>query len=248
MPDAEKLAAVRAALPALGAGIYLNTGTAGPIPSESAAAMAEITDYELRIGRAHADYFDGFLERLGEARGAVAAIVGADIDEIAITHSTSVAVNAAIGSVGLRAGDRIVSTRSEHAAGLGPVVAAAARTNAEAVFVDVDGAITDETILERFDAALTSATRLVVFSHVLWTTGRVLPVEAIARLAHERGATVVVDGAQAAGALPVAVHELGADFYAIAGQKWLLGPEATAALWVAPSIVAGSRPSIVGWF
>src|SRR5207237_965009 len=89
LPDSEKLSAVREGLPALGAGIYLNTGTAGPIPSETAAAMAEIVDYELRIGRAHMDYFTMFLERLEEARAAVAAIVAADIDEIAITHSTS---------------------------------------------------------------------------------------------------------------------------------------------------------------
>jgi L-cysteine/cystine lyase len=248
LPDAEKLAAVRAALPALGAGIYLNTGSVGPIPAESAAAMAEITDYELRIGRSHQDYFEGFLERLGEARGAVAAIVGADIDEIAITHSTSVAMNVAIGSVGLKPGDRIVSTRSEHPAALGPVFGAAERTGAEAILVDVDGPASDNEILGRFDAAFAGGARLVAFSHVLWTTGRVLPVAAISRLAHERGAVVVVDGAQAAGAVPVAVHDLDVDFYAVAGQKWLLGPEATAALWVAPSIVAESRPSLVSWY
>jgi len=45
LPDAEKLAAVREALPALGAGIYLNTGAVGPLPAETAAAMAEITEY-----------------------------------------------------------------------------------------------------------------------------------------------------------------------------------------------------------
>ncbi len=248
LPDVEKLAAVRAALPALGAGIYLNTGSVGPLPAETAAAMAEITEYELGIGRSHPDYFAGFLERLDEARGAVAAIVGADIDEIAITHSVSVAMNAAIGSVVLAPGDRIVTTRSEHAAALGPVHAAAERSGADATFVDLDGALTDDEILERFDAAIDPATRVVAFSHVLWTTGRVLPVARIGALARERGAVVVVDGAQAAGAIPVNVHDLGADFYALPGQKWLLGPEATAALWVAPAIVARSQPSLVSWF
>jgi L-cysteine/cystine lyase len=248
LPDAEKLAAVRAALPALGAGIYLNTGSVGPLPAETAAAMAEITDYELRIGRSHPDYFEGFLERLAEARGAVAAIVGADIDEIAITHSTTTAMNAAIGSVALRPGDRIVTTRSEHPAGLGPILAAAERFGAQAVMVDLDGAASDEDIVGRFEVAVAPGARIVVLSHVLWTTGRLMPVAAIARLARERGAIVAVDGAQAVGAIAVAVHDLGADFYAVAGQKWLLGPEATAALWVAPSVVAASRPSLVGWF
>jgi selenocysteine lyase/cysteine desulfurase len=47
--------------------------------------MAEIVEYELRVGRAAMDYWDAFLERLAEARGAVAAVVGADVDEIAMT-------------------------------------------------------------------------------------------------------------------------------------------------------------------
>ena len=85
--------------------------------------------------------------------------------------------------------------------------------------------------LAAFDAAITPATRLVSISHVLWTTGARLPVERIARLARERGATVAVDGAQAVGAIPVAVEELGVDYYAVAAQKWLLGPEGVGALW-----------------
>ena len=69
LPDAEKLAAVRAALPALGAGIYLNTGSVGPLPAETAAAMAEIVEYELATSAARAmDYWDDFLERMAEAR------------------------------------------------------------------------------------------------------------------------------------------------------------------------------------
>ncbi|HEY7970826.1 MAG TPA: aminotransferase class V-fold PLP-dependent enzyme, partial [Candidatus Limnocylindrales bacterium] len=121
LPDAEKVAAIRAALPALGAGIYLNTGSVGPMPAETAAAMAEIVEYELRVGRAAMDYWDAFLERFAEARGAVAAVVGADVDEIAITHSTSAAMNAAAWSVDLRRGERIVTTHAEHPGALGPV-------------------------------------------------------------------------------------------------------------------------------
>jgi L-cysteine/cystine lyase len=247
-PDSEKLSAVRDALPALGAGIYLNTGSVGPLPAETAAAMAEIVDYELRIGRAHMDYFDAFLERLAEARAAVAAILAADIDEIAITHSTSTAMNVAIGSVVLGPGDRVVTTRSEHAAGLAPVFVAAERAGASVAMVDLDAVTDDDDVVGRFDAAISAGTRLVAFSHVLWTTGRRLPVERLGRLAHERGAVVVVDGAQAAGAIPVAVQELETDFYALPGQKWLLGPEGTAALWVSPAIVERARPSLVGWF
>jgi L-cysteine/cystine lyase len=248
LPDDEKLAAVREALPALGAGIYLNTGSVGPLPAETAAAMAELVDYELRIGRSHPDYWEGFLERMAEARASVAAVIGADVGEIALEHSTSGAMNAAIWSVDLRPGDRIVTTQAEHPGALGPVHVASARSGAELVIADVGLGGDDAATLVAFDAAITKRTRIVVLSHVLFTSGARLPIREIATLAHERGARVVVDGAQSVGAIPVSVTELGVDFYAIAGQKWLLGPEGTGALWCDPAIVEESRLTNASWF
>lgn len=248
LPDDEKLAAVREALPALGAGIYLNTGSVGPLPAETAAAMAELVDYELRIGRSHPDYWEGFLERMGEARAAVAAIVGADVGEIALVHSTSGAMNAAVWSVDLRPGDRIVTTQGEHPGALGPVHVASIRSGAELAIADVGYGGDDAATLAAFDAAITAGTKIVVLSHVLWATGARLPIREIAAMAHERGARVIVDGAQAVGAIPVSVADLGVDFYAIPGQKWLLGPEGTGALWCDPAIVADSQPTNASWF
>lgn len=248
LPDDEKLAAVREALPALGAGIYLNTGSVGPLPAETAAAMAELVDYELRIGRSHPDYWEGFLERMGEARAAVAAIVGADVGEIALVHSTSGAMNAAVWSVDLRPGDRIVTTQGEHPGALGPVHVASMRSGAELAIADVGYGGDDAATLAAFDAAITAGTKIVVLSHVLWATGARLPIREIAAMAHERGARVIVDGAQAVGAIPVSVADLGVDFYAIPGQKWLLGPEGTGALWCDPAIVADSQPTNASWF
>ena len=251
LPDDEKLAAVRGALPALGAGIYLNTGSVGPLPAETAAAMAELVDYELRIGRSHPDYWEGFLERMGEARASVAAVLGADVGEIALVHSTSQAMNAAVWSVDLEPGDRIVTTQAEHPGGLGPVHVAAARAGAELVIVDVGLGGDDAGTLAALEAAITDRTRIVALSHVLWTSGARLPIREIADLAHRRaapGVRVIVDGAQAVGAIPVSVAELGVDFYAVPGQKWLLGPEGTGALWCDPAIVADSRPTNSSWF
>jgi L-cysteine/cystine lyase len=248
LPEDEKLAAVREALPALGAGIYLNTGSVGPLPAETAAAMAELVDYELRIGRSHPDYWEGFLERMAEARASVAAVIGADVGEIALEHSTSGAMNAAIWSVDLRPGDRIVTTQAEHPGALGPVHVASARSGAELVIADIGLGGDDEATLAAFDAAISRRTRIVVLSHILFTSGARLPIREIATLAHERGARVIVDGAQAVGAIPISVAQLGVDFYAIAGQKWLLGPEGTGALWCDPAIVEESRLTNASWF
>jgi L-cysteine/cystine lyase len=85
--------------------------------------------------------------------------------------------------------------------------------------------------------AILAGTRLVSLSHVAWTNGARLPVARIVELAHQRGAVVAIDGAQAFGAIPVDLAALGADFYAIPAQKWLLGPEGMAALYVAPAML-----------
>jgi L-cysteine/cystine lyase len=88
----------------------------------------------------------------------------------------------------------------------------------------------------------------VALSHVLWTTGARLPVARVAAVAHDAGALVAIDGAQSVGAIPLKVDEIGADFYALSGQKWLLGPEGTGALWIAPGALDRARPSHAGWF
>jgi L-cysteine/cystine lyase len=248
MPDAEKVAAVRQALPAVGAGIYLNTGSAGPIPAEVAAVMADLEGWEVRTGRASAEFFDDFLERLAEARAAVAAVLATDVDTVAITHATTEGMNIATWAVDWKPGDRAVTTRHEHPGGLGPLVAARDRFGIELAFVDIGDGSDDDATLAAFDVAITPRTKLVSISHVVWTTGARLPIERIARLAKERGATVAIDGAQAVGAIPVVVEDLGVDYYAVPAQKWLLGPEGIGALWASPDALEHALPSLAGWF
>jgi selenocysteine lyase/cysteine desulfurase len=105
MPDEEKLAAVREALPAVGAGIYLNTGSLGPIPAESAAAVQEYEAHDLRVGRAHPDDMEAGFERMAEARAGVAAILGADVGSVALNHATTDGMNTATWAVDWRARD-----------------------------------------------------------------------------------------------------------------------------------------------
>jgi len=201
LPDAEKLTAVREALPALAAGIYLNTGSVGPLPAETAAAMAELETYERDFGRAHPDYFEEFLGRMAEARAGVAAVVGADVGSVALMHSTTDGMNAGASLPDWRAGGRAVTTAYEHAGGLGPLYALRDRDGIDLALIDAGDDGDDDRTVAEFDAAITSDTRLVSISHVLWTTGAVLPVARIAAIAHDRGALLLVDGAQAAGAI-----------------------------------------------
>jgi L-cysteine/cystine lyase len=187
-------------------------------------------------------------ERMAEARAGVAAILGADVGSVALNHATTDGMNTATWAVDWRAGDRAVTTRHEHAGGLGPLVAIRDRFGVELSFADIGEGADDEVTMDAFDAAIVPGTRLVSVSHVLWTTGARLPVERIARLARDRGAMVVVDGAQAVGAIPVAVESIGADFYAVPSQKWLLGPEGTGALWASDRAIESAAQSTTGWY
>jgi L-cysteine/cystine lyase len=248
LPDDEKLAAVREALPATGAGIYLNTGSLGPLPEETHRAMTEVADWELRVGRSSSDYLQELLQRMDEARAAVAALIVASPDSIALTHSTTDGMNIATWAVDWRAGDRAVTSRFEHAGGLGPLYTLRDRLGVDLVMADLGDGGDDERTMRALDEAIVPGTKLVSLSHVAWTTGAVLPISRIAELAHARGALVAVDGAQAVGAIPFDVRAIGADLYSIPAQKWLLGPEGMAALHVAPAVLDRVHRTFSGYF
>jgi len=248
MADDAKHVAIRAALPSLAAGIQLNTGSVGPLPAEVAAVMADLAEYERTVGRSQPDYYLDSLERMDEARASVAAVTGAELGSVALTHATTDGMNIASWGLDWRSGDVAVTTIHEHAGALGPLYSLRDRLGVQVRFAEIGDGSDDETTLAAFDRAIVPGTRLVSVSHVLWTTGAVMPVARIAELAHSRGALVVVDGAQAAGAIPVSVTDLGADAYALPGQKWLLGPEGIGALWVSPSVMDRIQPSFSGHF
>lgn len=247
--DREKVASLRAALPATRAGIYLNTGTCGPIPAESAAAMRAAEDRELALGRSTPDAFEELVDRMAEARGALAAVLGTDMDSVALTHSTTGGISLAVGTLDWQPGDRALTTSHEHPGVLGPLAAVRDRYGVDVRVAEIgDGGDDDRTLAALEGELAEGGVRLVALSHVLWTTGAVLPIAEIVRRAHAHGAAVVLDGAQAGGAISVRVDDLGAEFYAVSGQKWLLGPEGTGALIVRRDVAAAAVPPARGYF
>ena len=247
MSDADKLVAVRAALPSLAAAIQLNTGSVGPLPAEAAAAMAELETYERDFGRAQIEYWTDAKQTADEARATVAAVIGADLDEVALTHAATDGMNIGTWTIDWHAGGRAVATCHEHVGGVGPLYSIRDRYGVDVVFAEFAGNASDDEIVAQFDQLITPGTRLVSFSHVLWTSGLVMPVRRIADLAHARGALVLVDGAQAVGAIPTNVRDLGIDMYAIPGQKWLLGPEGLGALWVRRELFGNAKGTFAGY-
>ncbi len=247
-PDEQaRVDAARAELPAVESAIYLNTGTSGPIPRSSDEAMRQLEDYELRYGRASTDAYDELLGRIDECRATVAAILHATPDSVALTRSTTDGLNAAAWSIDWRPGDEVVTTTLEHAGLLAPLAALQER-GVVVRLADVGDGGDDEATLTAIRAAMSPRTRLVALSHVSWITGAMLPMAAIGGLARDAGAWFAVDGAQSAGAIDVDPEALGADFYAIPAQKWLLGPEGMGALWVSRRAIAEARQPYAGWW
>ena len=252
LPDPEKVRAIRVDLPATAAGIFMNAGTCGPIPVPAAQAMADAAARELTVGRAHRDAYDELLVRMDETRAAVAAVLGTAVDRVALTGSTTEGLAAALLSVDWRAGDRVVTTAHEHPGLTATLAMLRDRRGVQIVVVDVgDGGDHDRTVAAvatAVDTAVARRPRLVALSHVLWTTGAVLPAARIVEVAHAASVPVALDGAQAAGAIPLDIDAIGAEFYAVPGQKWLLGPEGTGALAVSEAALAWAEPLAAGYF
>ena len=178
------------------------------------------------------------------ARGKVARFVGAaGADEIVFVRGTTEAINlvaASWGHANLAAGDEILLTGLEHHSNLVPWQLAAQATGARVVVAPLDGR--GEVPLEGFARALRSGrVRIAAFAHVSNALGTLLPVAELARLAHDAGALVLVDGAQSAPRLPVDVGALGCDFFAFSGHK-IYGPNGIGALWARRELLASMPP------
>lgn len=239
--------AVRADLPVTHWVAYLNTGTAGPIPSPTATAMQKAAAAEVSEGRIGMDGFHAFFDRMAALRASLADFVSAEPDEIGITHHTTEGMNIGLWGIDWRPGDEIVTTTLEHGGGLLPIYLLHQRRGVKVSFAACGNGERD-VVLEGMRRAIHPGVRMVVLSHVTYQTGAVLPLREIAEMAHQVGALVLVDGAQSVGAIPVSMHELGADFYAFPGQKWLCGPEGTGGLYVRRERLAELDQTYIGGF
>ena len=217
----------RAQFPVLERYAYLQAGSVGPLARGTIDAVRAEEEVGLIEGRGSFARFMRLLEMREELRADVAALVGVGAANVALTASTTDGCNIVLAGLELGPEDEIVTTTDEHFGLLGPLHASGAKV------------VVAEPDAERILAAVTTRTRLIAISHVIWTTGAVLPVH---ELRTSTGLPILVDGAQSVGAMPV--DAAGLDYYTISGQKWLCGPEGTGALVVAdPDALRIGHPS-----
>jgi selenocysteine lyase/cysteine desulfurase len=210
--------AFRAQFPVFERLSYLNAGTEGPVPARAAEAVRGRVELEAAEGRGGRPYFEGLMGLRDRVREAYAGLLGARTSDVALTGSTTDGVNTVIAGLDLRAGEEILTSDEEHPGLLAPL-GRARRRHGISVRVVPFGEVASE---------VSPATKLIACSHVSWVSGRLVDTAALAAT----GVPVLLDAAQAIGAIPVDVEAIGCDYYAASGQKWLCGPEGSGCLFV----------------
>ena len=181
------------------------------------------------------------------AREAVRKFIGAEkSNEIIFTRNTTESLNLVAYSYGLsnvKKGDEIVVSIMEHHSDLLPWQMVAKTCGAELKFIECakDGSID----LEKVKELITSRTKIVAMTQVSNVLGRGYPVKEIAKLAHEKGAVMVVDGAQSTPHMRVDVTDLDADFFAFSGHK-LLAPMGIGVLYGKEELLEKMPPFLSG--
>lgn len=181
------------------------------------------------------------------AREAVRKFIGAEkSNEIIFTRNTTESLNLVAYSYGLsnvKKGDEIVVSIMEHHSDLLPWQMVAKTCGAELKFIECakDGGID----LEKVKELITSRTKIVAMTQVSNVLGREYPVKEIAKLAHEKGAVMVVDGAQSTPHMRVDVTDLDADFFAFSGHK-LLAPMGIGVLYGKEKLLEKMPPFLSG--
>jgi len=224
---------LRSQFPVLERLAYLNTGSVGPVPRAAAEAAQAELQAGLEQGRGGAAQFERLEQLIDALRGRVAGLMGCWPQEVALTGATTDGVNSVLSGLDLRRGDEVLTSDEEHPGLLAPLASLRERRGVRvrvAPFAELPGEVG-------------LATRLVACSHVSWHTGRVMDTAALAA----SGAAVLLDGAQGLGAIPVDVRDLGCDFYAASGQKWLCGPIGSGYLYVRGERIEGLAPAAPGY-
>jgi selenocysteine lyase/cysteine desulfurase len=223
----------RAEFPVLEQKAFLNAGTDGPVPRRAAEVAQERIAVELTQGRAGRPHFERMIAAMDRRRELLAGLMGCEQDELALTHSTTDGVNIVIGGLDIRPGDEILTSDEEHPGLLAPLAGARRRR----------GAVIRQAPFAELANAVTANTRLVATSHVSWVNGQVVDAAAL----RASGVPFLLDGAQGVGAVPTDVRELGCDFYAASGQKWLCGPDGTGCLYVKKERLEDIEPRFLGF-
>jgi selenocysteine lyase/cysteine desulfurase len=215
--------------------LFLNNGTMGPSPYVVIDAIKNEMEEVDRNAR-----YGGW----EDARPKVAKFIGASVEEISLTHNVTEGINVVACGLPLKRGDEVILTNHEHAGNAVPWLARARRDGI--VVKQVKLASTAAETLDRINALITKNTRAIAVPHITCTIGQILPAKEISKLGRDKGLWVMLDGAHTPGMMPLDVKELGCDFFASCGHKWMMGPKGTGFLYVRKEMIEVLEPHWTG--
>jgi len=224
--------------------VFLNHGSFGACPKA-------VLDVQTRLRRQMEAELVQFLWRryddlVDAARIAVAKFVGASPKNLVFTTNATTGVNSVLRSIDFKSGDEILTTSHDYNACRNVLVETARRTRAKLVVAGVPFPIKSEAqVLDAVLERVTRRTRLAMLDHVTSSTALVFPIQQLVRELEGRGVETLVDGAHAAGMLPLNLEKLGASYYTANLHKWTCAPKGVAFLWVRPDKQDKMQPAVI---
>jgi len=232
---------IRADFPILKHIIYMDSAATSLTPEPVLEAVSRYyREYNANVGRGVHRLSQFASQKYNDAHRKVAEFIGAQEEEVIFTKNTTEAINMVAYGLTWEKGDEVVTTLLEHHSNFLPwlrlkekgVILKIVKPNREGIFDVLD-----------FENAIGPKTRLVAVTHVSNVLGTISPIKEISAFCKEKGALLLVDGAQSAPHFRIDVEELGCDFFAFSGHK-MLGPTGTGVLWVKDS--GGIEPTFLG--
>ncbi len=240
LPPADPWAEFRRQMPIADRWAYFDHAAVAPLP---AAARDALVRWAHQAAEQGDTVWPQWTQRVEQVRKLAARLIAASPDEIALVRSTTEGISLVAEGFRWQPGDNVVTLDNEFPSNLYPWMNLAER-GVETRRVATDGGRVD---LNRLDAACDARTRIVSVSWVGYASGWRSNLDALAELAHARGALLFVDAIQGLGAFPLDVSRTPLDFLAADGHKWLLGPEGAGLLYVRREHLDRLRPLGVGW-
>ena len=243
--------------PALANKTYFNYGGQGPLPTPSLEAITKSWQHIQELGPFTTDVWPYISREVNSTRALLAGLCGVAPHRLALSENVTSGCVLPLWGLPLSQGDRLLIGDCEH-----PGVVAACHELARRLQLEIDTlpvkqilggreqqSSNDSAVLEALEIHLQPDTRVVVLSHLLWNTGQLMPIAAVAdRLQHHANHPyLLVDAAQSMGQIPVAEAAAAADIYAFTGHKWACGPEGLGGVALSERVLKEANPTLIGW-
>ncbi len=219
--------------------VYLNNGTVGSSPAPVLRAIFDgYSTTEKMDQQDPEDYPIWGYAAWNEFRDPLAAFVGCSRDEIALLRNATEANSYIANGIDLKAGDEVLMTDQEHPGGEHPWNLRAKRYGIVVKKVMLPKPVKSAAqVLNLFNDAITTRTRVMFFSHITTVTGVVLPAKDLCALARSKGILSAVDGAHVCGMMRLNIADLGCDLYSSSPHKWLQATKGSGFLYVRDEVI-----------